>query len=55
MVVDLSRYSQSGLGDHGPEGIRDFIKNHKCTHICSSMNLCTMSTLQDTLDEILEE
>ena len=50
-----SHYSQSSLGDHGFKGFEEFVKCHKCTHICSSMNLCTISVLSKTLEEGMDE
>jgi hypothetical protein len=50
--TNVSRYSQSGLGDHGSEGFEEFMKSHRCTHICSSMNLCKVSVLTETLEQI---
>ncbi|KAN0109248.1 Protein kinase-like domain containing protein [Russula decolorans] len=40
---------KSGLGDHGSQGFDNFITSHKCTGICTAMNLCSMSDLQATM------
>ncbi|KAJ7118159.1 hypothetical protein C8R44DRAFT_558970, partial [Mycena epipterygia] len=32
----------TGVGDHGPDGIEDTIKTHKCSFMCMSMNLANM-------------
>lgn len=45
-------HSQSGLGDHGLEGFEDFLKCHKCTPICSAMELCKLSVLANTIQGI---
>jgi len=42
---------KSGLGDHGIQGFKDFIECHKCTSICTAMNLCPMSDLTATLPD----
>jgi len=47
--------SQSGLGDHGLEGFEDFLKCHRCTTICSSMELCKLSVMAETIQGIKEE
>jgi hypothetical protein len=52
VLITDSLHSQSGLGDHGLEGFEDFIKCHKCTSICLSMELCKLSVLTDTIHGI---
>jgi hypothetical protein len=29
----------SGIGDHGPEGIKTFTAQHRCNHICHALKL----------------
>jgi len=56
LLVCLSQTpSQSGLGDHGLEGFEDFLRCHKCTVICSSMELCKLSVMAETIQGIREE
>ncbi|KAG2062348.1 hypothetical protein BDR06DRAFT_966143 [Suillus hirtellus] len=43
---------KSGLGDHGFEGLHDFIDSHECSAICCSMKLCDMSAIQITLQTL---
>ncbi|KAL0952448.1 hypothetical protein HGRIS_006717 [Hohenbuehelia grisea] len=43
-----SSSGNSGLGDHGLEGIKDFIKKHTCSTICRAMKLCDSATLEAT-------
>ena len=43
----------SGIGDHGPVGIQDFITNHVCNYICSGLHLVSTTVLQNTLDDLL--
>lgn len=45
----------SGLGDHGPKGIQDFITSHTCNHICQALELESSQVLQDTLDDLLQD
>ncbi|KAF8963109.1 kinase-like domain-containing protein [Flammula alnicola] len=40
-----SHSSDSGIGDHGPEGIKTFIAQHECNYICKGLKLV------DLLDE----
>lgn len=49
----LSR--KSGLGDHGPKGIQDFISSHVCNYICQSLELELLEVLKDTLDNLQGE
>src|ERR1700678_3915270 len=44
MLITDFLYSQSGLGDHGLEGFEDFLKCHKCTPICSSMEFVSFQS-----------
>ncbi|KAG1739728.1 kinase-like domain-containing protein [Suillus lakei] len=46
---------ESGLGDHGFEGIHDFVDSHECSAICHSLKLCEMSAIQNTLWKLEEE
>ncbi|KAG1782532.1 kinase-like domain-containing protein [Suillus placidus] len=46
---------ESGLGDHGFEGIHDFADSHECSAICRSLKLCEMSVIQNTLRKLEEE
>ncbi|KAJ3986984.1 kinase-like domain-containing protein [Lentinula detonsa] len=39
----------SGVGDHGPAGIKTFMDQHKCTYICDALGLEMMN--QDELEE----
>nr|VWP02366.1 APH domain-containing protein [Ganoderma boninense] len=43
----------SGIGDHGPRGLQDFISSHTCNHICMALQLASTEILQNTLDELL--
>ncbi|KAJ7432082.1 kinase-like domain-containing protein [Mycena galericulata] len=38
----------TGVGDHGPEGIEDTIRNHKCSFMCNSMRLANIPSLKAT-------
>ena len=51
-LISFASYSKSGLGDHGSQGLDDFITSHKCTSICTAMNLCSMSDLQATMSKL---
>ncbi|KAF8810883.1 hypothetical protein BYT27DRAFT_7020706, partial [Phlegmacium glaucopus] len=33
----------SGIGDHGPEGIKTFTAQHHCNHICRGLKLAPLS------------
>ncbi|KAG2030707.1 hypothetical protein BDR03DRAFT_1016858 [Suillus americanus] len=46
---------ESGLGDHGFEGIRDFVDSHECSAICRLLKLCEMSAIRNTLRKLEEE
>ena len=45
---------KSGLGDHGPKGIQDFISSHVCNYICHGLELELLEVLNDTLDSVLQ-
>ncbi|KAG8986355.1 hypothetical protein FRB90_004071 [Tulasnella sp. 427] len=45
----------SGLGDHGIEGIMTFIRTHACSPICKSMKLASASDLRRTIQQIKKE
>ena len=49
------RFRTSGLGDHGPRGIQDFISSHACNHICQGLELESPQVLRDTLDDLLQD
>ncbi|KAJ7231475.1 hypothetical protein B0H12DRAFT_1239951 [Mycena haematopus] len=38
----------TGVGDHGPTGIDDTIRTHKCSFVCRSMKLSNMASLKAT-------
>ncbi|KAF8173505.1 hypothetical protein K438DRAFT_1827858 [Mycena galopus ATCC 62051] len=49
----------TGVGDHGMDGIEDTIKTHKCSFMCRSMKLANVQSLiatfaaeKDTLDDM---
>ncbi|PIL33491.1 hypothetical protein GSI_04114 [Ganoderma sinense ZZ0214-1] len=42
----------SGAGDHGREGLQDFVSNHTCNHICWAMQLASREVMQNTLTDI---
>ena len=33
----------SGIGDHGPDGIKAFTLQHDCNHICHALQLASLS------------
>lgn len=35
--------SDSGVGDHGPNGIEAFITQHRCNYVCKGLNLARLS------------
>ena len=50
----ISELRTSGIGDHGREGLQDFISSHNCSHICLALKLASSEMLQITLDKNLE-
>jgi len=32
-------FRDSGIGDHGPDGIKAFTLQHDCNHICHALQL----------------
>lgn len=46
---------KSGLGDHGPAGIKLFADQHQCNEICKRMNLKPTKTSIDKYIAQLEE
>ena len=42
-------YSDSGIGDHGPDGIKSFISQHRCNHICKGLKLSLLLEKEDDL------
>nr|VWP01454.1 Lmo1883 protein [Ganoderma boninense] len=43
----------SGIGDHGPKGLKDFVSSHTCNHVCFALQLASSEVLQNTLDDLL--
>jgi len=37
-----SRQSDSGIGDHGPDGIETFTTQHTCNYICDGLKLASL-------------
>ena len=50
-LVSISR--TSGIGDHGPNGLQDFVTSHVCNYICTGLRLVSSALLQNTLDGLL--
>ncbi|KAJ7126923.1 kinase-like domain-containing protein [Mycena epipterygia] len=46
---------KSGLGDHGPKGIRDTIDNHSCNAFCKALDLVPMEVLVNSLQARIQE
>lgn len=46
-------FRTSGIGDHGPKGLQDFVNSHGCNYICNQLHLASSRVLQDTLDDLL--
>ena len=55
LPLTLFHYSQSRLGDHGMDGLKDFIASYSCSTICRSMQLSSLDTLSKTLDTIIND
>ena len=36
-------FRDSGIGDHGPDGIKAFTMQHDCNHICHALQLASFS------------
>lgn len=36
-------FRDSGIGDHGPDGIKAFTLQHDCNHICHALQLASFS------------
>lgn len=34
-------FRDSGIGDHGPDGIKAFTTQHNCNHICHALQLAS--------------
>jgi hypothetical protein len=45
----------TGVGDHGPEGIQDFIDKHSCSVTCRALSLASMDSLAIALEERVAE
>jgi hypothetical protein len=45
MVFEESHlvFSDSGIGDHGPDGIKAFLNQHHCNHICRGLDLSVIT------------
>ncbi|KAJ7652043.1 hypothetical protein DFH06DRAFT_913433, partial [Mycena polygramma] len=43
-------FSETGVGDHGPDGIEDTIKSHICSFMRKSMKLANAESLQATFE-----
>ncbi|KAJ7452925.1 hypothetical protein FB451DRAFT_1409203 [Mycena latifolia] len=46
---------KSGLGDHGPPGIKDAIESHTCNAFCKALDLCSTEVLLSSLDARMQE
>jgi hypothetical protein len=44
-------YSESGIGDHGKEGIKTFVDQHKCDFLCNSLDLTPVREVSDDTAE----
>jgi hypothetical protein len=44
-----------GLGDHGLEGIKNFVEGHECSRLCKKLALCSIETLVTTLEALERE
>lgn len=47
--------SKSGLGDHGPKGIKDAIDNHRCNIFCKVLELSSADVLHNSLELRIQE
>ena len=43
------------IGDHGPEGIKTFIAQHRCNYICKGLKLLALSDEGDARDDKEDE
>ena len=55
-VVNLNaEHRDSGLGDFGMDGLRNFVETHRCNNICAALDLASTEVLNNTLDHMLDE
>ena len=47
LLVTPRSFSDSGIGDHGPDGIESFISQHHCNHMCKDLKLTPLSEKED--------
>ena len=43
LVAYFSCFSDSGIGDHGPAGIKSFLEQHVCNYVCKGLKLASLS------------
>ena len=49
LVYDIS---DSGIGDHGPNGINTFTTQHVCNYICHSLKLTALRLFKEEVQSI---
>lgn len=37
--INLISFRDSGIGDHGPDGIKSFVSQHHCNNVCHGLKL----------------
>ena len=47
ILVNLIAFRDSGIGDHGPDGIEAFISQHHCNNICHGLKLNSLSLVEE--------
>jgi hypothetical protein len=64
LVAYVAYFSDSGIGDHGLEGIKSFLEQHVCNYVCNGLKLASLaegsetqrqSECEDELDELDED
>ena len=52
MITYVNYYSfrDSGIGDHGVDGMNAFLSQHKCSYICRGIKLATLGAAVEIVD-----
>ena len=44
-------HSESGIGDHGKDGMKTFVDQHKCDFLCDSLDFTPVGGVSDATAE----
>ena len=49
--INLIASRDSGIGDHGPDGIETFTAQHRCNDICCGLKLSSLSSPEEEKED----